>query len=68
FDQIMVSRALLAARGTGHVRAISAASVKDPRLIFDHPRYGAQPDRTFSGTRYHRDGYSDHLPVVLRME
>jgi len=27
-----------------------------------------QPSRTFSGTKYHRDGYSEHLPVVLRLE
>jgi len=68
FDQILVSRALMGNRLPGHVRAVSAASIKDRRLIFHHPKYGDQPNRTFSGTKYHRDGYSDHLPVVLRLE
>jgi len=42
--------------------------VDDPRLIFHHPRYGDQPNRTFSGrSQYHPNGYSDHLPVVFRV-
>ena len=68
FDQVLVSRALLDTRVPGQVRASSAASIKDRRLIFHHPKYGDQPNRTFSGTKYHKDGYSDHLPVVLRLE
>ena len=67
FDHLIVSRSL-AYTGNGGLHAASAASVKDARLIFNHPKYGDQPNRTFSGTKYHRDGYSDHLPVVLRLE
>ena len=67
FDHLIVSRSL-AFPQNGGPRAISAASVKDRRLIFDHPKYGDQPNRTFSGTNYHPEGYSDHLPVVLRLE
>ncbi len=67
FDHIIVSRAFVFPKN-GDLHAVSAASVKDHRLIFDHPKYGDQPNRTFSGTNYHPDGYSDHLPVVLRLE
>lgn len=66
FDHIIVSRSIVSLlpsswNGWAH-------SIKDPRLIFHHPKYGDQPNRTFSGTKYHKDGYSDHLPVVLRLE
>ncbi|MBL7984171.1 MAG: hypothetical protein JNM91_04195 [Flavobacteriales bacterium] len=68
FDHVIVSRSLVWPEAPNGLRAASAAAVKDARLIFRHPRYGDQPNRTFSGTKYHRDGYSDHLPVVLRLE
>lgn len=67
FDHLIVSRSLAFPEKSG-LHAVSAAAVKDPHLIFHHPKYGDQPNRTFSGTKYHRDGYSDHLPVVLRLE
>lgn len=67
FDHLIVSHSL-AYPGKNGLHAVSAAAVKDRRLIFHHPKYGDQPNRTFSGTKYHRDGYSDHLPVVLRLE
>lgn len=68
FDHLIVSRSLVWPEHAGDLHAISAATIKDPRLIFHHPKYGDQPNRTFSGTKYHKDGYSDHLPVVLRLE
>jgi predicted extracellular nuclease len=69
FDHLIVSRSLVWPESKGDVHAISAASVKDPHLIFHHPKNGDQPNRTFSsGSNYHPDGYSDHLPVVLRLE
>ncbi len=68
FDHVIVSRSLVWPQTPNGLRAASVAAVKDERLIFRHPRYGIQPNRTFSGTKYHRDGYSDHLPVVLRLE
>jgi endonuclease/exonuclease/phosphatase family metal-dependent hydrolase len=68
FDHLIVSRSLAFAGSTGP-KAVNAASVKDGRLIFHHPKYGDQPNRTFSGKGdYHPEGYSDHLPVVLRLE
>ncbi len=67
FDHLIVSRELVWP-SDGGIHALSASSVKDERLIFHHPKYGDQPNRTFSGAKYHRDGFSDHLPVVLRLE
>ncbi len=67
FDHLIVSRSLAFPEKSG-LRAVSAGAVKDARLIFHHPKYRDQPNRTFSGTKYHKDGYSDHLPVVLRLE
>lgn len=69
FDHIIVSRSLVWPEHKGDLQAISAASVKDRRLIFHHPKNGDQPNRTFSAhSAYHADGFSDHLPVVLRLE
>ena len=66
FDHFIVNRPMM--HMLPNAWAEWASSVKDPRLIFHHPKYGDQPNRTFSGTKYHKDGYSDHLPVVLRLE
>lgn len=67
FDHMIVSSALVSG-SSGGFHALSAASVKDDRLIFHHREFGDQPNRTYSGDRYHADGFSDHLPVVLRLE
>lgn len=39
----------------------------DDRLLFRHPRYGKSPDKTYAGRDY-KGGYSDHLPIVLRLK
>ncbi|MEZ4740459.1 MAG: endonuclease [Flavobacteriales bacterium] len=44
-----------------------ASAVHHPRLLFDHPRYGPSPDKTYSGGHY-KGGHSDHLPIVLRFK
>ena len=68
FDHMIVSQGMLHPKGGGW-HAVSAASLKEERLIFHHEKYGDQPSRTFSsGERYHANGYSDHLPVVLWIE
>lgn len=59
-DQIIVSRALLS-------EADEATAFWDRRLLFRHPRYGRSPDRTYAGKDY-KGGYSDHLPVVLKLK
>lgn len=59
-DQLIVSRSLLD-------RVKEAKAHWDDRLLFKHPRYGRSPDRTYAGRDY-KGGYSDHLPVVLRLK
>ena len=40
-----------------------------PFLLEEDDRYGGhRPRRSFSGYRYHRDGFSDHLPLVVRFD
>ncbi|HRH37945.1 MAG TPA: hypothetical protein PK760_06340 [Flavobacteriales bacterium] len=68
FDHLIVSKELLKPT-VGGPRAVTAHSVKDDRLVFHHPRFGEQPNRTYSGRGvYHPNGFSDHLPVVLVLE
>ena len=59
-DQFVVSRSLLE-------RTESAKALWDKRLLFRHPKHGQSPDRTYSGGHY-KGGFSDHLPVVLRLK
>ncbi|MBP6312760.1 MAG: hypothetical protein KA408_10860 [Flavobacteriales bacterium] len=58
-DQMIVSRAFLP-------KVKVAKALWDERLLFDHPRYGKSPDRTYAGDSY-KAGYSDHLPVVMEL-
>jgi|694.fasta_scaffold02710_24 predicted extracellular nuclease len=59
-DQFVVGKALAA-------RVASAKALWDKRLLFKHPRYGLSPNKTYSGGSY-KGGYSDHLPIVLRLK
>lgn len=59
-DQFMVDRELA-------TRVVSAGALWDERLLFRHPRYGLSPNKTYNGNSY-KGGYSDHLPVVLRLK
>lgn len=45
----------------------SASALRDERLLFNHPKYGPSPNKTYSGGHY-KGGYSDHLPIVLRFK
>ncbi|HEY0977797.1 MAG TPA: hypothetical protein VGE21_10025 [Flavobacteriales bacterium] len=58
-DQFIVSSTMLD-------RTREAKSFYDRRLLFKHPKFGMSPDRTYSRTDY-KGGFSDHLPVVLRL-
>lgn len=64
-DHIIVSRGMLWPRSGFH--ALSAGAVQDSRLLFDHPRFGPSPNRTYGGKGVYHGGYSDHLPVVLQL-
>lgn len=60
-DHMLVSPSLLP--------SVQQASVFDaPFLLVDDERYGGvKPRRTFPPYHYDADGYSDHLPLIVRM-
>lgn len=64
-DHMIVSRGLL--WPNDGVRAFNARAVRSPFLLFDHPRFGPSPNRTYGGRGKYHGGYSDHLPVVLTL-
>ncbi len=57
-DQFIVDAALIK-------DIASASALRAERLLFNHPKYGPSPDKTYSGGHY-KGGYSDHLPILLR--
>lgn len=67
-DHIILSPGLLDTRGVGWVKD-SSQPVKFDYQMFQLNRPGAlaRPSRSYSGPRFHRDGYSDHLPVICRL-
>jgi hypothetical protein len=63
-DQFVVSAGLLDARG---YRLVGASIVLRAGLLQEAGRYAGYPFPTFGGATY-LGGYSDHLPIVLRLE
>ena len=43
-----------------------AKPYKTEKMMYQHDRFGAMPNRTYGGPNYY-GGYSDHLPIVLTM-
>lgn len=45
----------------------TAVSIYEPHWLVEHDRryLGFKPKRTFTGFRYNKNGFSDHLPVVI---
>jgi endonuclease/exonuclease/phosphatase family metal-dependent hydrolase len=64
FDQVIVSENLLDKASATHVRGTEGNIFTEKWMLFDHPKYGYIPNRTYSGPRYY-GGYSDHLPVYI---
>ena len=65
YDQFVVSASLL--NGLGCVELIDADVLTAPFLLMDDDNYGGvKPFRTYNGRRY-QGGYSDHLPVKMRI-
>lgn len=60
-DHILVSPSVLP--------MVRGVNINDaPFLLEQEPRYGGyRPRRTYQGFQYRRDGYSDHLPLVMRL-
>lgn len=66
FDQFIVSPGFLHSGKT--VSYKNAEIYKGNFLLEKDSNYGGlKPKRTYQGLRYH-DGFSDHLPIVLRMQ
>ncbi len=51
------------------IDSISEARIYDAEWIqeTDEKYLGLRPKRTFNGYRYQRDGFSDHLPILLKL-
>jgi hypothetical protein len=66
FDQIIVSDSFFTA---GNCCQISAAEIFKPDFLLEPDRSfgGFSPKRTYVGFKY-REGFSDHLPVLLRIQ
>lgn len=65
-DQILISEELIHPKGGG-LRFHEAKVLTLPFLLETDETYGGRkPSRTFEGYNYH-GGFSDHLPVVLRL-
>lgn len=68
FDQIIVSGNLLMGECGYLVKPENASIVNYPFLLEKDERYGGEkPKRTYYGYKY-QGGFSDHLPVLLRLE
>lgn len=67
-DQMIVNGALLTGSASVHTSYEKACILDFPFLLEEDEQYGGdRPFRTYRGYRYH-GGYSDHLPVMLRLQ
>ena len=64
FDQFIVTGSLLDGISTPQVTTQEGHIFRQDWMLFKHPKYGAIPNRTYSGPIWH-GGYSDHLPVYI---
>ena len=64
FDQIIVTGNLLDKHLPLHLIDIVGHVFNERWLLFEHPKYGLVPNRTYTGTKYY-GGFSDHLPVYV---
>ena len=67
FDQMIVSESLIDKASTTHVEGKEGSIYNVKWLLFDHPKYGPMPNRTYSGPKYY-GGFSDHLPVYIDID
>jgi len=64
FDQFIVSRNLLTSENPYYIVSSAAHIFKPLWILYDQPKYGLVPHRTFAGA-FWAGGYSDHLPVYM---
>lgn len=61
-DHILISNPI--------IRHVSDCYINAQKWLLEKDKKygGVKPRRTFNGYKFRKDGYSDHLPVVLRLE
>ena len=64
FDQLIVSKNLLTSENPYYVKGSAAHIFKPLWILYDNPKYGLVPSRTYLGN-FWVGGYSDHLPVYM---
>ena len=64
FDQFIVSKNLMTSENPYYIMNSAAHIYKPLWIMYDDPKYGLVPSRTYLGT-YWVGGYSDHLPVYI---
>lgn len=65
YDQFVVSASFM--NGLGCTEIVDASVFSPDFMLADDDTYGGQkPLRTYNGRRY-QEGYSDHLPILLRL-
>ena len=66
-DHFVVSNTLLNSKSALHVQENSARPFKRDWLLFKDSKYGGmRMNQTYGGSRYY-GGYSDHLPIVMKL-
>lgn len=65
-DQMITSRALMQPKGW-HVTNASAGVLREEKILFRDKDGVARPSRTYAGDSF-KGGYSDHLPVFLKLQ
>jgi endonuclease/exonuclease/phosphatase family metal-dependent hydrolase len=61
-DQILMSTAFISAQNTWKYK--DTQIFREDWMMFDHPKFGISPNRTYGGPNYY-GGISDHLPVQV---
>jgi endonuclease/exonuclease/phosphatase family metal-dependent hydrolase len=65
FDQIIISSSLL--NGQQHYVPDSFVIFALPAMLENKGKYIGTPKRTFRGGEFNEEGYSDHLPVFIKI-
>jgi predicted extracellular nuclease len=61
-DNIIVSSSFV--KPESKIRVTNATVFQEDWMMYDHPKYGNGPSRSYGGPNYY-GGYSDHLPVFI---
>ena len=64
-DNIIVSTGLLNAKKGARTKNENACIFKQDWMIYTNKNGDQSPSRSFSGAKFHEDGYSDHLPIYV---